>query len=146
MVSTAACSQTSSNCVSPQCKKTSSIPVQHFHCRTLYRAFKERRRYFKCQYLLRYCIDFKELGVIKHTRVGSLLFNVYRNNPRIVEELKEKITAIVANISGETLMPVTKNFSQRLQTILDAQELHIQYVFTSIINSHLSCVPCHQIH
>jgi hypothetical protein len=42
---------------------------------------------------------------------GSLLFIVCRNNPHIVEEMKDEITAVVENISEEMLVGVLENFS-----------------------------------
>jgi hypothetical protein len=41
---------------------------------------------------------------------------------------------------------VMENFSQCLQMMLDAQGSYLEYVFTWIINSYLSCVQWHHIH
>jgi hypothetical protein len=76
----------------------------------------------------------------------GFLKDIYRNNLHRVEELKDKTTAVVENISDETLAGVMENFSRRLQMILDVQGTYTEYVFTWIINFHLSRVLWHQIH
>jgi hypothetical protein len=52
---------------------------------------------------------------------GFLKDDIHRNNPHTVEELKDEITAVVENISEETLVGVMENFGRRLQMILDTQ-------------------------
>jgi hypothetical protein len=44
-------------------------------------------------------------------RGGSLLFNVHKNSPLMVEEWKDEIRAVIENISEEILAGVMENFS-----------------------------------
>jgi hypothetical protein len=46
------------------------------------------------------------------------------------KELQQEISAAVISISEETLAAVVQNFRCRLQVVLDADDEHIENVFT----------------
>jgi hypothetical protein len=67
---------------------------------------------FKCGCLPTHCTDINESYVTEHVIAGNILFNVNRNNQRKVKEVKNKVAAVVENISRKTLIGAMEHFSQ----------------------------------
>jgi hypothetical protein len=90
--------------------------------------------------LLTYYTDINEFGLTEQFRGDSLLFSIYRNNPHPVDKLQGTNTAVVDNVSEETLVGLMENFNRRLQMVLGAHGPNTEHVFSSIIHSYFSRV------
>jgi hypothetical protein len=59
--------------------------------------------------------------------LGDLKENVYKNNPRTLEELKQNNELCISNVTSETLHRVTSNMRKRVNACIAERGGHFQH-------------------
>jgi hypothetical protein len=59
---------------------------------------------------------------------GLLKENVYKNNPHILEELKQNIELCISNVTAETLHQAASNMRKRVNACIAERGEHFQHL------------------
>jgi hypothetical protein len=115
---------------------------QYYFKEKLYRVVEKRHGSFKCQFLLKYCTDINEFGVVEHVRSGSVLFK-WRYIQYVI--FVHPVSSADINWNFPSLQPVflQRCSPQQLWFYLPVPQPYVDCVCRCwVMNSHFWCVLC----